>query len=187
MFSLPIPAPLRGVGILSPSIPEQALTMHQGWCARACADMQGCTTTDAERHRARNLHRNRSKRRIAKETAMDIPKPTPANQYRHDQAALERAMVSLGVYIREFRVGAMRLTIEELAEKSGVHRNTLSRMEQGGGGQLETFLRVMQAMGALENFVRLSCDQDLLARSVARTIADRAAAERRARRAMEND
>ena len=47
------------------------------------------------------------------------------------------------------------LTQAQLADRSGVHRDTISRLERGDGGvSLENVLRVLRGLGLLESLAR---------------------------------
>ncbi|HMJ35993.1 MAG TPA: helix-turn-helix transcriptional regulator [Baekduia sp.] len=47
------------------------------------------------------------------------------------------------------------LTQAQLADRSGVHRDTISRLERGDGGiSLENLLRVLRGLGVLESVTR---------------------------------
>lgn len=47
------------------------------------------------------------------------------------------------------------LTQAQLADRAGIGRATLTRLESGDGGiNLESFLRVLRALGILDNLVR---------------------------------
>ena len=57
------------------------------------------------------------------------------------------------------RIGRLRieagLTQAELAERAGIGKRTLERVEAGRGGELVTLIRVLRALNALEGFKRL--------------------------------
>ncbi len=55
----------------------------------------------------------------------------------------------LGERIRAARQ-AQGLTIEQAALKAGVHRNTLSKVEEGSDSQLSTLIRVLRTFGRLQ-------------------------------------
>lgn len=62
----------------------------------------------------------------------------------------DRAIIrQLGAFIKEQRL-RKNYTQNELAEKSGIHRVTLSEFEQGLRGSLSTFIQLLRALGALE-------------------------------------
>jgi transcriptional regulator with XRE-family HTH domain len=47
------------------------------------------------------------------------------------------------------------LTQAQLADRSGVHRDTIGRLERGDGGvSLETLLRVLRGLGLLDTMTR---------------------------------
>lgn len=60
------------------------------------------------------------------------------------------------------RLEAVRLSRNinqtQLAEQAGVSRRTISRMENGQGVSLDTFLRVMRALGLQNNLAQLIPD-----------------------------
>ena len=57
------------------------------------------------------------------------------------------------------RIGRLRieagLTQAELAERAGIGKRTLERVEAGRGGELVTLIRVLRSLDALEGFERL--------------------------------
>lgn len=64
-------------------------------------------------------------------------------------AMSDRAIIrQLGAFIKEQRL-RKNYTQNELAEKSGIHRVTLSEFEQGLRGSLSTFIQLLRALGAL--------------------------------------
>lgn len=72
-------------------------------------------------------------------------RPTPAK--------VERAARDLGEHLRTWRK-LQRLTIEEVAARAGVSRNTVSRLEHGDRGVgLDVLLGVARALGQLDRLV----------------------------------
>lgn len=61
---------------------------------------------------------------------------------------------ALGERIEQSRIGA-GLTQAELAERAGIGKRTLERMESGRGAELVTFIRVLRALKILEGLERL--------------------------------
>lgn len=99
---------------------------------------------------------------------LDEPRQTP----RRVPAAIRRANRSLAEDIAAWRK-LRGLTQAQLADRSGVGLATLARLEKGGGGaSIENLLKVMRALGILDNALkaldpyetdigRLRADQDL--------------------------
>ena len=64
-------------------------------------------------------------------------------------AAVSRSMRTLGEDLNAWR-RLRRLTVEEVADRAGVGRSTVLRLEAGGGSTLENTLRVARALGVLD-------------------------------------
>ena len=65
-----------------------------------------------------------------------------------------RAATELGEHIRTWRK-LLGLTTQQLAERAGVNRDTITRLEQGAGvARLDVFLNVARALGLLDNVVK---------------------------------
>jgi len=62
----------------------------------------------------------------------------------------DAVMRELGERLRRHRI-AMDRTQKELAHEAGVSKRTLERLEDGQPAQLLNFLRVLRALGLLEN------------------------------------
>lgn len=60
----------------------------------------------------------------------------------------------LGDRIGRYRIEA-QLTQAELAERAGLGKRTLERVEAGGGAELATVIRILRALNAIEGFERL--------------------------------
>lgn len=60
----------------------------------------------------------------------------------------------LGERIEQYRIAA-ELTQAELAERAGIGKRTLERVEAGGGAELITLIRVLRALDLLEGFEKL--------------------------------
>jgi len=96
---------------------------------------------------------------------------------------LGRALRSLGEDLRVWRK-LRGLTQAQLADRSDVARTTLIRLENGGGGvSTENLLRVLRALGILDNLTaaldpyesdvgRLRSEQQLPARVRPRSLSD---------------
>ena len=66
-----------------------------------------------------------------------------------DSLSDAEVLQELGARIRAARQ-ARDLTIEQAALKAGVHRNTLSKVEEGSDTQLSTLIRVLRTFGRLQ-------------------------------------
>jgi transcriptional regulator with XRE-family HTH domain len=65
-----------------------------------------------------------------------------------------RAATELGEHVRAWRK-LQGLTIQQLADRAGVNRTTITRLEQGSGPvRLDVFLNVASALGQLDNVVK---------------------------------
>jgi transcriptional regulator with XRE-family HTH domain len=60
----------------------------------------------------------------------------------------------LGQRIERYRIAA-GLTQAELAERAGIGKRTVERVEAGRGAELVTLIRVLRSLNALEGFQRL--------------------------------
>lgn len=73
---------------------------------------------------------------------------------RRTPPAIKRATRGLSEDVAAWRK-LRGLTQAQLADRAGISRATLARFEQGDGGiGLETLLRVLRALGILENLTR---------------------------------
>lgn len=67
--------------------------------------------------------------------------------------AVGRGLRELGLHVSTWRK-LQRLTTTQVAERAGVSRDTLRRIEHGTGtASSENLLRVMRALGVLDTFV----------------------------------
>ena len=88
--------------------------------------------------------------------------------------AVSRSMRKLGEDLNTWRK-LRRLTVDEVADRAGVGRTTVLRLEAGGGSTLENLLRVARALGVLEG---LTNSVDPYETDVGRLRADEALPER---------
>jgi len=95
---------------------------------------------------------------------MDVPKPR----------RIRRALVQIGEDLRTWRL-LQRLTVEQVADRAGVARSTVLRLEAGDGANLGTTLRVARALGVLDQLV---ASLDPYESDVGRLRADEALPER---------
>jgi len=65
---------------------------------------------------------------------------------------IRRAQLQVGEDLRTWRL-LQRLTVEEVADRAGVGRTTVLRLEAGDGANLGTLLRVARALGVLDQLV----------------------------------
>ena len=63
--------------------------------------------------------------------------------------AVTRALASLGADITTWRK-LRHLTVEQVADRAGVSRSTVLRVENGQGASMENLLRVARALGVLD-------------------------------------
>lgn len=68
-------------------------------------------------------------------------------------AAVSRAMCELGEDLNTWRK-LRRLTVDEVADRAGIGRTTVLRLEAGGGSTLENLLRVARALGVMDGLAR---------------------------------
>ena len=66
----------------------------------------------------------------------------------------EAALAELGHRLARYRLDR-NLTQQALAKEAGIHKNTLVRLEGGGSTQSKSLIRVLRALGLLENLDRL--------------------------------
>ena len=65
--------------------------------------------------------------------------------------------VALGRQLESYRL-ARNITQAELAEGTGISRNTIARLENGRGVSLDTFIRVLNELGLTQNLMGLVPD-----------------------------
>jgi transcriptional regulator with XRE-family HTH domain len=71
------------------------------------------------------------------------------------QASVDQLMVQLGEQLRSERV-RRRMEQKDLAKDAGIARSALSRLENGAGGNLQTFVAVTRALGKTDWLTRLA-------------------------------
>ena len=87
-------------------------------------------------------------------------------------------MHDLGSRLERFRL-SQNLRQEDVAREAGVSRITVGKLEGGDGGSLDTFLRVMRALGLGDRILDLVPDASL---SPMQVKTERTTQRRRARR-----
>lgn len=70
----------------------------------------------------------------------------------------QRYIAELGRRIKEYRI-MMGITQQDIEEKSGVSKRSVSRLEQGESVQLETLIKIMIALNIGDNIEILVPDQ----------------------------
>ncbi len=65
-------------------------------------------------------------------------------------AAVSRSMRKLGEDLNTWRK-LRQLTVDEVADRAGVGKTTVLRLEAGGGSTLENLLRVARALGVSDS------------------------------------
>lgn len=63
--------------------------------------------------------------------------------------AITRTLAQIGAHLATWR-RLQRLTAEQVADRAGISRGTLQRLEAGDGASLENTLRVARALGVLD-------------------------------------
>ena len=99
-----------------------------------------------------------------------IPPPNHSSNARLVEVDIQRAMSRIGSYVRDFRTDGWGLTQQDLADKAGVDRNTIMRIEGGELGTAATLLRVLHALGAMDGLLQISANEEVLALASARLI-----------------
>ena len=89
-------------------------------------------------------------------------------------AAVTRALCGLGDDLGTWR-RLRQLTAAQVADRAGVSRHTVMRLEKGEGASLETVLRVARALGMLD---AIAASLDPYATDVGRLRADEALPQR---------
>ena len=78
-------------------------------------------------------------------SALHWRSPTPAR--------VKRASKEVGSYVRTWRL-LLGLTAQQVAERAGIDRGTLRRLETGDGGvSMDTLLNVARVLGQLDRLV----------------------------------
>lgn len=80
-----------------------------------------------------------------------------AQNIDYSLAAPEDVEAALGTRLEELRLGK-NMNQSQIAEEAGVSRRTITRLENGGGVSLDTFIRVMRALGVADRFQALFPD-----------------------------
>ena len=93
-------------------------------------------------------------------------------------AAVSRSLRRMGEDLSTWRK-LRQLTVEEVADRAGVGRSTVLRLESGQGSSLENVLRIARALGIMDS---LAAALDPYATDVGRLRADETLPERVRRR-----
>jgi transcriptional regulator with XRE-family HTH domain len=99
-------------------------------------------------------------------------------QARRTPAAVARSLRRLGVDLTTWRK-LRQLTVEEVADRAGVGRSTVLRLESGQGSTVENLLRVSRALGVMDS---LAAALDPYSTDLGRLRADEVLPERVRRR-----
>lgn len=75
-------------------------------------------------------------------------------------ASSENIEATLGQQIEIARL-ARNLTQTEVARSAGISRRTITRLENGGGVSLDTFIRVLRALGLADRLANLLPDPQI--------------------------
>lgn len=95
---------------------------------------------------------------------------------------ISRAQEKLAENIRQRRLG-MELTQEGLAERSGVPLPTLRKFEQKGQISLESFVKLLMVLGAIEEVIKATQPRPVEFRSIDEVLsANNAPVRKRGRR-----
>lgn len=89
---------------------------------------------------------------------------------RHTPLPVTRALRDIGQDLATWRK-LRQLTVAEVADRAGLGRSTVLRLESGQGSSLENMLRVARALGVIES---VSSAMDPYATDVGRLRADEA-------------
>jgi transcriptional regulator with XRE-family HTH domain len=82
------------------------------------------------------------------------PSTSKATSVKPMPPAIRRATRQVGEDVKTWRK-LRSLTQTQLADRAGISRGALSRLENGGEGvSLESFLRVVRALGVMESLTR---------------------------------
>ncbi len=77
-----------------------------------------------------------------------------AQKIDYNIASSEEVEIALGRQIEALRL-AKNINQTKLAKSAGVSRRTITRLENGGGVSLDTFIRIMRALGVADNLASL--------------------------------
>ncbi|NNE42023.1 MAG: helix-turn-helix transcriptional regulator [Marinicaulis sp.] len=80
-----------------------------------------------------------------------------AQKIDFDLAGPEEVEIALGRRLEEVRL-SKNINQTQLAEEAGVSRRTITRLENGKGVSLDTFIRVMRALGVADRLATLLPD-----------------------------
>ncbi len=75
-------------------------------------------------------------------------------------AAASEIEAALGAHLEEIRL-SQNMSQAQLARHSGVSRRTITRLGNGGGVSLDTFIRIVQALGLGERLADLLPPTDI--------------------------
>ena len=87
-------------------------------------------------------------------------------------------LIELGKRIKDIRI-SHSITQKELAKEAGVSYNTVIRLENGEGANLENVIKIMRVLGILQNINLLIPEQELTPDEIFKGITKRKQASRK--------
>lgn len=113
--------------------------------------------------------------------------PNSSFSPRVGAAEVNRAMIAMGVYLRDYREDVAGKTQDEVAAAIGISRKTYAKIEAGENVHLEVLMRAFQHFGLLGHLVNLTCDPERLAAEHMKAFSQAKARRRRLEAAQDID